>query len=249
MDPITSFAVGHVGGKLADRFGRFMRTVVVDRARSRRAQEFVDAFCHAAAMDVQPDVLEEMLEEVLSDDLCQELLFDAYRRIALSASSSIGPRIIGLLMARTVGTRREPNEEEERVLTAATMLSDKELIAAEADWRSGLSGTVRREEHFRYEKDGGERKIEYFVLDGAPGHNTGYEYWLLLGTWAGKLNSLGLTWTVDRVVPSPPSGNGHGSFDTSTALQTDLYYSAAYALLMDLIKRVHQMEVVYSEQP
>lgn len=102
MDPLSSLLVGHAAGKLLDKFGSSFRAHVVDRWSRRRAQEFLGEFCEEVSRQrggITSDALDELLTKMVEDEICSEILFDAYRRVALSKSRALGPRVIALLMA------------------------------------------------------------------------------------------------------------------------------------------------------
>jgi hypothetical protein len=65
---------------------------------------------------------------MLQDEHSSELLFDAYRRVSLSRSKAIGPRVTGIITAKLAIEQRDPTGAEESMLDAAEQLFDVELI-------------------------------------------------------------------------------------------------------------------------
>jgi len=131
MDPVTSLAAGHAAGKLIDRVATSFRVNVIERWSKRRARHFFEQFCHEVEIELaggRSDELESLLEKMLKDEHSTELLFDAYRRVSLSRSKTIGPRVIGILTAKLAIEQREPTGAEESMLDAAEQLYDDELI-------------------------------------------------------------------------------------------------------------------------
>jgi hypothetical protein len=87
MDPLSSLLVGHAASKLLDKFGSSFRTHVIDRWSRRRAEEFFVQFYEEVSRQrdgVTSDTLDELLSKMVEDEVCSEILFDAYRRVALS---------------------------------------------------------------------------------------------------------------------------------------------------------------------
>src|SRR5258708_35858215 len=72
--------------------------------------------------------VDERLTAILEDEAKSEVLFEAYRRVCLSTSKRLGPRIVGLLTGRLVLEGRMADDTEERIFAAAESLSDAELI-------------------------------------------------------------------------------------------------------------------------
>ena len=131
MDPVTSLATGHAAGKLIDRVTASFRVNVIERWSKRRAQHFFDEFCREVELEAageRSEKLEPLLDQMLEDEHATELLFDAYRRVSLSRSKTIGPRVIGILTARLALENREPTGAEESMMDSAEQLYDDELI-------------------------------------------------------------------------------------------------------------------------
>src|SRR5215207_1309246 len=119
MDPLSSLLVGHAAGKLLDKFGSSFRAHVIERWSRRRAEEFVVQFCEEISRQrggATHHELEEALTRIVEDEVCSEILFDAYRRLTLSRSRVLGPRIIALLTAELVGEKRVASDHEDAIL-------------------------------------------------------------------------------------------------------------------------------------
>jgi hypothetical protein len=131
MEPVTSLLTGHLAGKLVDRVSRSFRTNVIERWSKRRANNFFQQFCREVEIELaggRSEELETLLDKMLQDEHSTELLFDAYRRVSLSRSKAIGPRVIGILTAKLAIEQRDPTGAEESMLDAAEQLYDVELI-------------------------------------------------------------------------------------------------------------------------
>lgn len=132
MDPVTSLLVGHASGKLLDVFAGQFRSNVIERWSRRRAEEFFLAFTRqvVAERNLLTDAEVELgLAAILEDEIRTEILFDAYRWVALSRSRKLGPRIIALLTAKLVAAARLAHEDEETMFAVAGTLNDEELRA------------------------------------------------------------------------------------------------------------------------
>lgn len=131
MDPVTSLVSGHIAGKLIDRVADSFRVNVIERWSRRRASHFFQQFCFEVQRELggeRSEELEPLLDKLLEDEFATDLLFDSYRRISLSRSKSIGPRVIGILTARMAVENRHPTAAEESVLDAAEQLYDDEML-------------------------------------------------------------------------------------------------------------------------
>jgi hypothetical protein len=138
MEPITSFLVSQAPGlatsKVFDlacnKFAAAFRTNVVERWSKKRAKVFFDQFCRSiceGSPDMTSQRLEELLDKIIDNEANSEALFDAYRRVCLSRSRDIGPRIVAMVIAAAVFEERVLTDGEEQVLLAAESLSDREL--------------------------------------------------------------------------------------------------------------------------
>jgi hypothetical protein len=127
MDPISALAVKTGTSWLAGQF----KTHVIEKWSRRRAGAFFQTFTErlAAAEEAGRPLsdLEPLLAELLNDTIKSEILFDAYRKVCLSASASLGPRIIAVIIARLIREGRVASDGEERLLIVAETFGDKDL--------------------------------------------------------------------------------------------------------------------------
>jgi hypothetical protein len=197
MEPVSSFLVGHAAGKLLDKFGSSFRAQVIERWSRRRALEFFDQFCKEVSGQCDgatPRELDEALTKIVEDEMCSEILFDAYRRVALSRSKALGPRIIALLTAELVGQRRVAGDLEDTLFLAAENLTDDELIAfakfVHKEQAAPANGTTKAGRGLRV------KWCEEQFDSNWPSKDTVSTGPLdldeCLGRWAGKLKSYGL---------------------------------------------------------
>ena len=65
------------------------------------------------------DSLMQIPAKTLDDGYATEVLLDAYRRVALSHSKTIGTRVVALLTARLLIEKRDANSAEETMTDIA----------------------------------------------------------------------------------------------------------------------------------
>lgn len=126
MLEIAVFAKPAVGW-LMKKFG----TEVISRWTNYRAHAFIETFVAEVAKTEKAGGsvkgLEPLLEEIVKDKVKSELLFEAYRKVSLSASKEIGPRVIAVITARLVAESREATQDEEQMMWVAETFNDGEL--------------------------------------------------------------------------------------------------------------------------
>lgn len=137
MEPITlatagKALVGIAESELKKAIIGFVKEKAIGRWSEYRANKFLDTFVDEVRKekDVKLDSadLNDMLRSVASSDHQTSALFDAYRKVALSASKDIGPMVIGLLTARIVLDDRQASEVEEMVFQGAEVLNDRDFV-------------------------------------------------------------------------------------------------------------------------
>ena len=195
IDPATSFLAGHVGSKLLDKLGSSFRTQVVERWSRRRAEAFFDQFCSEVARshEAASDGLDAALTKIIEDDTCSEVLFDAYRRVALSKSRELGPRVIGLLTAELVGSKRVADDIEDSMFLAAENLTDDELLAFVGFVRKKLAtlpATQKTDHGLRIQWGEEQFDSNWRREDGVSTAPLDLDE--CLGRWASKLKSYGI---------------------------------------------------------
>jgi hypothetical protein len=127
--------------KAKDALFDMVKDKVIGRWSEHRARQFFEAFIEEVRKE--DDVLttsaelNDMLQSIANDDERTSTIFDAYRRVALSASKDIGPMVIGLLTARIVLEGRAADEIEEMVFEGAEVLNDRDFTSLQA-WMKGF---------------------------------------------------------------------------------------------------------------
>ena len=202
MDPISSFISGHLAGKVLDYVGSKFKTNVVERWTKHRAQSFFNEFCREVEIELagtESMKLDDILSHILEDETCSETLFDAYRRVSLTKSKELGPRIIGIVTAELVLQGRIADEIEDVILSAAENLMDDELIEyAEFVREQRARGADESKKDVVFNKKG-DLKIEWckeqFDSNGLRETEVSIAPLNLneaLGHWASKLKSYGI---------------------------------------------------------
>lgn len=117
---------------------QYFKSSVVERWSIYRAQKFFEVFLEEVRKESDSRFdsadLNDMLRNVASTDKQSAALFDAYRRVALSASKDIGPRIIGMLTAVIVLEDRQATNDEELIFQAAEVLNDRDFDDLDKWW-------------------------------------------------------------------------------------------------------------------
>lgn len=135
--------VSKSGYSVANSLAKSFASNVIERWTRHRAEKFFIEFqnkllANRLEGDVQVNVSEE-IEEILSTDIGSEVVFDAYRRVSLSKSKDIGPRIIGILTAELCIENRTTNDFEELIFSVAETLNDSEMADSVSTIKHWLS--------------------------------------------------------------------------------------------------------------
>ncbi|VVD97352.1 hypothetical protein PIN31115_01918 [Pandoraea iniqua] len=133
MAPIFESLGAAAQGLATDAVQTFIKKKVIERWTQKRAACFYEAFLDEVRKQAdtrfQSATLDELLASLGDQDDVTSSVFEAYRRVCLSASKDIGPRIIGLLTAKIALANRQATEQEELVFQAAEALTDSDLKA------------------------------------------------------------------------------------------------------------------------
>ena len=213
-----------IGGVLADKvLGKvcsLFKTNVIERWSRKRADEFVRTFCDAVSKGRDTEEALQLLNEIMADEAKSAALFDAYRRVALSSSPTIGPRIIALVTAKIVSQNRDASPDEERILSVSELLNDAEFGEA---------------------KDWFERYVCKLPQPGTAFQSLGDEddvastdLWDGWGAWAAKLGQFGFIKQSIRIIAHEYNFRDFTEIG-KPQLATDMYYDPAYAELVALI--------------
>lgn len=207
LEPIA----GSIAKAGASWLARKFKTLVIDRWTRRRAEEFFETFVQEVnsleATGKPLSNVEPIFEALLHDDLKSEILFEAYRKVSLSASASLGPRIIAVMTAKLVNESRHATAEEERLLMAAESLGDNEF----EDLSAYLTETPPKNFEVELWSDNEDSNWSGQVAI-TPTNLAEY-----VGNWCMKLANIGLV-TQDIVKSSKdytPNGESH-SMDPGT---------------------------------
>ncbi|VWC31842.1 hypothetical protein BLA23254_06397 [Burkholderia lata] len=139
VEPITTvLALGaadamkdYVKDQLKDVVGDFFKESIVARWSTRRADQFLSAFVEEVRKEADVRTtsadLNHLLKAIAQKEKHTSALFDAYRRVALSASRKIGPQVIGVLVARILLQDRDVTDEDEQIFEAAEAMNDRDF--------------------------------------------------------------------------------------------------------------------------
>lgn len=142
MAPLVEALIVSAKSTAIKKTQEFVKKKIIERWSQYRAEKFFEAFLGEVGKQAdgryQLASLDELLEKLGANDEATSALFDAYRRVCLSASKDIGPRVIGLLTAEIVLQERSATDGEERIFQAAELLND-------ADFRGFVEYTRARQ--------------------------------------------------------------------------------------------------------
>jgi len=187
-------AIKFLFGKALERIEGSFTDKVINRWSGFRARRFLNTFAEAVAREAQDQGGEKkvnaLLDELLSNETKTEVLFEAYRRVLLSASKDLGPRIIALLTAHLIQQNRYATDDEEIVFRAAEGFTDRELQSFRAHLTHVINqygGDVR---FFRTSLDKKRIRMSRRSSETVPiGAMNLIE---VLGSWAPKAVQIGL---------------------------------------------------------
>ncbi|HCH4005090.1 TPA: hypothetical protein NKV74_004514 [Vibrio parahaemolyticus] len=124
--------ISKTGEKLANSLVKSFTSNVIEKWTKYRAERFFEEFQNHLLKNRicgEPDSRAmHDIEDILSSSHGSEVIFDAYRRVSLSSSKSIGPRIIGLLTAEICIEERVADDFEELTFSVCETLNDSELL-------------------------------------------------------------------------------------------------------------------------
>lgn len=185
-----------------DRVVSRFHTDVVQRWTRHRAEVFFQAFCQEVSVGLlshNKENVDVLLDMILESDARSEVMFDSYRRVCLSRSKDLGPRIIGLLTAKLVVAERQASHVEEMIFMAAEQLNDEELLrfASFYEGKKTLAESNEKNGNASFDERGNldiKWRVEQIKSNLNRGGNISLAPLNLansLGSWASKLKPLG----------------------------------------------------------
>ncbi len=201
MEETSSLIISQATGKALDKIWDKFKESVLYRYSRYRSLRFFYTFLGIYKEEIEADDFEnriftnDKLEKILEDDNKSKILFEAYRRVAFSASKDLGPAIIGLLTSELILENRFATEEEERIFQAAESLSDQELIEFE---RHCAKEFEEGQDDFELELD--KKWIDSNWNKNEQVYISPVNLGSVLGTWALKLKNIGIIteFTTDK---------------------------------------------------
>lgn len=207
MEPIViggKVVSDYVVGKLIDKIISRVHVDVIQRWSKHRAEAFFKAFCQEISRERSSlkwsDNVDVLLDMVLENDTRSEVLFEAYRRVCITRSKNLGPRIIGILTAQLVMEESTASAEEEMIFMAAEHLNDDELLSFVSFYEENnkIAMSSQKKKDVRFDR-GGDLEIKWAVEHtGSSWLGMGSNISLAplnlgecLGIWALKLKPFG----------------------------------------------------------
>ncbi len=181
--------------------------IVCDWKNDLFFQAFIDEFkveLEAKERNAQAD---QQLMKILSADTMKAVFFERTRNVFLSKSRVISPIAIGLVSAKILIEERDPTEEEERIFEALESMSDEELRAFFAEYKTSMEKIKPAEEEKGYPRKTSDGILIYEVdeeFDSSWSRdktvNTGeIDHERFYGSWARKLRSCGFIQTETQI--------------------------------------------------
>jgi hypothetical protein len=185
---------GLAGKKIAGDFIKQMGKGAIGYWTDYRAKGFVDGFVTAVGEGRTEAELAPLLTGIIKNKRQSELLFEGYRHVALSKSREVGPRAVGLLTAQIIHRATHSTNYEESWFLVFESLSDTELLLA-ADFLADVFAKSRVPENKEITLKGNDLIIEW--AEDKSSRNEGMDvspldFYESIGSWAGKLNNLGI---------------------------------------------------------
>lgn len=223
-----------IGKPIATWVAKQFGSLVIERWSRHRAEKFFEAFVSSVNSETPEVDAEERLLKILQDEKLSEVLFESYRKVCLSKSRTIGPRIIGLLTAQIVGEGRRATGKEEDVFEAAENLADSDFLDFFKDFSEILSKAIGILD------SAAEYNVAYgYVmvrsdLGVETSHPIGGEGWIDVnyGPWGRKLKQLGLvTERVDQDLLETKSYDGSEKATSARIVTSTSFYTSCDCLL------------------
>ncbi len=201
MKIIATFLSDYGAGKATDLLLESFKKNVIERWSKWRAEKFLKTFYSEISLllnSTDTEKLNSTLDLILQNEDRSEMLFEAYRRVSLSRSKNIGPRIIAVITAKIIHEARLATIAEEIILSAAEALNDDELIDFAGLVSEHKDKTNGKNEAVFFD-DSGNLKIRWHkeTLDSNWHQKTEISVSPLnlvsdLGRWAPKLKDFGI---------------------------------------------------------
>ncbi len=104
---------------------------LIKKLKSRRLEYFFEQFTQAYFTEltsgIESSELDEIHRKIGNDPKSEELFGEIYRKVCLSSSRTIGPKLMGILAAKIFKEDRQATCAEMRIFDIAESLNDNEL--------------------------------------------------------------------------------------------------------------------------
>ena len=238
-----------VGGQVLNAGAALIKYRVIARWSRYRADRFLEALMEAVRFEMGHGVSEEepndVLNRMMAKEANTEAVFEAYRRVCLSRSRDIGPRMVGMMTATLLLEERRPTAVEDSIFDVAENFSDSELLDV-VDVVRGWQKS-ERDGYKDIASVGGtiQHTIESTWIDdrSSKGIDGSSQLISILGPWGEKLRSYGLVREVvhERRKHYREDSERHIDQDMSGRLVSrTIVFVAGYADLIDFIERAER---------
>ncbi len=205
--PLPIDPTGLITSGLLSKVQDLISDNIINKWRSYRTNQFLDTFLQEVSRECitqqQNQTLDEALNKLLSTPKAEDALFEAYRKVSLSASKELGPRIIALLTARLIIEDRYATEDEESIFVLAEEMRDVEFMKFCKFYNENNLEENLQKSQYTYPVSSDEMGLGSHSGSIPATHLNPI---ISLGKWAGKLEKVGLLYP-DTVTESYRGGN------------------------------------------
>jgi hypothetical protein len=139
---------------LQEEFTSFFLKQIISFGKNKRQEYFLSEFLKAYPKElksgVETNALDKLFRKIEASEEMKEMIFEVYRKVCLSASKSLGPKIMGILTSQICFEERIANSTEELIFETCEILNDRELREI-----------VKLKESIRWLSSGNHGKIPY----------------------------------------------------------------------------------------
>ena len=250
MEPVTTavvaaFTIDKTKEMAFDFAKDWLKRNVFAGEAEYRLQQFVYLLLREANLtfDEKPTSAEvdEALKGILNTDARKNAVLEAYRRVCLSASKELGPRIIALITGRRLGLGGFASSLEEQYSLCAEQLSDMALIKFAVSMREAMKRQSDIIELKLSLHPNSIIEIDLFKIDTAasgalsdiPGIRDAA---LIMGTWVHRMKSLGVL-SDELKQTSIDGGNAAMDGADSSEYIYRLFCTTEFVGLVELIEK------------
>ncbi len=124
---MKELVTGYLVGEELNSF----KKIVIEKVKNKREENFIKAFLEAYPEEMESGLestkLDTLFQKISSSPSASEMLFEVYRKVCLSASNDLAPKILGMLTAKICSEERLANQTEGLIFESLQELNDLEI--------------------------------------------------------------------------------------------------------------------------